>query len=224
MNLFVTGTDTGVGKTYVSSLLLRALRKCQIDAVGMKPIATGGGNDAQLLHAAADGCIPLDAVSLVRLKAPLAPAIAAELEGKPISLGEIFSSYRRLSAMHSIVLVEGAGGWRVPISQGYDIADLAGDLFKISPLQVLVVAPNRLGVINHTLLTIESIRAYGLTCAGFVLNQGRHPSSDTSLHTNAQWITYGSNALFWFEVSTEQRNLPSSEQIFSSEWVFKNSE
>jgi dethiobiotin synthetase len=205
MNLFITGSDTGVGKTYVTSLLLRSLRSCAINAVGMKPIETGEGTDAQCLHATVDGCIPLELVNPIRFKLPVAPAIAAEREGHPISRDLIFFSYERLSALHSCVLVEGAGGWRVPISEGYDVADLARDLSAIAPLQVLVVALDRLGVINHTLLTIESIRAYGLNCAGFVLNKGparRIAESEASTH--AQWITRGSQVPVWFEIQSGQ--------------------
>ncbi len=208
MNFFVTGSDTEVGKTYTTALLLRNLRNRNIDVVGMKPIETGEGTDAQCLHDAMEGCVALQTISPVRLSAALAPATAAEQEGKIICTEKIFASYRQLSAQHALVLVEGAGGWRVPIASGYDMADLAVDLSKIAPLQVIVVALNRLGVINHTLLTLESICARGLVCAGFILNQGTCPVSYPSISSNAQWITHGSDVPFWFEVNTGQTILP----------------
>lgn len=205
MNFFITGTDTGVGKTYVTALLLRSLRNQKIDVVGMKPIETGGNYDAQELHAAMGGCIPIETVNPVCLSHGLAPAVAAEMEGRTISLEEIFVHYRKLSAEHSLVLVEGAGGWRVPIAADYEMADLAVDLSKISPLQVIVVALNRLGVINHVLLTVESVRARGLECAGFILNQG---DPDLSTPLNAHWIV--PHVPLWFEVKTGQTILSQS--------------
>ncbi len=236
MNFFITGTNTGVGKTYVTALLLRNLRNQNIDAVGMKPIETGGNHDAQRLHAAMDGCVPIQVVNPVCLSHALAPAVAAEMEGRTILLEEIFANYRKLSAEHSLVLVEGAGGWRVPIAAddevmlrkkepvvgenglflppellkvrngSYEMADLAVDLAKISPLQVIVVALNRLGVINHALLTVESIRARGLNCAGFILNQGASQIPDPSAPSNPHWIV--PHVPLWFEVKTGQTILP----------------
>jgi len=208
MNFFITGTDTGVGKTYVTALLLRSLRSQKIDVVGMKPIETGGNHDAQELHAAMAGCIPMQNVNPVCLSHGLAPAVAAEMEGRSIPLEEIFARYRKLSLEHSLVLVEGAGGWRVPIAADYEMADLALDLSKISPLQVIVVALNRLGIINHVLLTVESVRARGLECAGFILNQGDCPIPDPSTPLNAHWIV--PHVPLWFEVKTGQTILSQS--------------
>ncbi|PWU09411.1 MAG: dethiobiotin synthase [Verrucomicrobia bacterium] len=203
MNYFITGTDTNVGKTYVTSLLLRSLRSQKVDAVGMKPIETGGRHDAEKLCAAMGGLLSLEEINPVFLEQPLAPAIAAEREGRTISLEQVFESYRKLSDSHSLVFVEGAGGWRVPIAAGYEMADLAGDLTKISPLQVIVVVLNRLGAINHALLTVESILARGLDCAGFVLNQG---TQDFAAASNAHWIAQ--KVPLWFEVASGQEVLP----------------
>lgn len=210
MNFFITGSDTGVGKTYITALLLRSLRNQNKDAVGMKPIETGGNQDAIQLHQAMGGRISLETVNPISLSHALAPAVAAEREGRTISLEKIFANYRQLAGKHSFVLVEGAGGWRVPIAPNYEMADLAVDLSKISPLQVVVVALNRLGVINHTLLTVESICARGLVCAGLLLNQGASVSSDASTTSNAQWLMRSSLVPFLGEVRAGQSTFPES--------------
>jgi dethiobiotin synthetase len=165
-SLFVTGTDTHVGKTFVSQLLLRHWRKQGIDAVGFKPFCCGERSDAELLLAAADHCLDLNSVNPVWLRPPAAPYTAALIENRPLDLDLVRETFRRLCQDHSRILVEGAGGWRVPITHNYSISDLAAEL----GLPVLVVAANRLGALNHTLLTVESILAAGLECAGVVLN------------------------------------------------------
>lgn len=165
MSYFVTGTDTGVGKTRFSCLLIEALRAEGRDAVGYKPVCSGDRDDAVLL-ANASGGLDLDAVNPVWLKAAVAPWVAGMLENRPIDPEVLLEGYRGLAAEHETVIVEGAGGWRVPIAEGYDIADLAADL----KLPVVLVVGNRLGALNHTILTIDSIRSRGLEIAGLVIN------------------------------------------------------
>ncbi len=171
MNLFLTGTDTNVGKTYVAARLIRALRREGIDAVGFKPLCCGGREDAELLHAASDGALTLNDVNPVWLRPPAAPYTAAMIEGRSIDLDLIRDTFTRLRAAHSSLIVEGVGGWLVPITRDYSVRDLARDL----ALPIAVVFANRLGALNHTLLTVESIRATGLTCAGLIQN---HPTAD----------------------------------------------
>jgi dethiobiotin synthetase len=181
MNLFVTGTDTDVGKTWVSAALVRAWRAAGVDAVGLKPIGCGGRDDAELLHAASDGVLTLDEVNPVWLQPPLAPYAAAMVEERFVDLGLVRDIYARLAKRHRAVVVEGAGGWLVPILRDYAVSDLAAEL----SLPVLVVAANRLGVLNHTLLTVESILAKGLRCAGVLLNQVAVPAAfDAAAVTN----------------------------------------
>jgi dethiobiotin synthetase len=165
VSYFVTGTDTGVGKTRFSCLLIEALRAEGRDAVGYKPVCSGDRDDAVLL-ANASGGLDLDAVNPVWLKAAVAPWVAGMLENRPIDPEVLLEGYRGLAAEHETVIVEGAGGWRVPIAEGYDIADLAADL----KLPVVLVVGNRLGALNHTILTIDSIRSRGLEIAGLVIN------------------------------------------------------
>jgi dethiobiotin synthetase len=166
MNYFVTGTDTDCGKTFVTALLVRAARAAGIDAVGAKPFCCGPREDVEILAAAAGGAESLDALNPVWLKTPAAPRACEMLGEKAPDYGAAVSAMRVLAGRHACVLCEGAGGWLVPLRAGYTIADFAVEL----GWPVLVVARNKLGVLNHTLLTVESIRARGLTVAGVILN------------------------------------------------------
>ena len=167
MNLFITGTDTNVGKTYVAARLIRALRQAGVDCVGFKPICCGDREDAVLLCDAADGVLSLNDVNPVWLRTPAAPYTAAMVENRAIDLALIRETFARLRAAHRSVIVEGAGGWLVPIMRDFLIRELAVEF----GFPVAVVFANRLGAINHALLTIESIRASGLTCAGIIQNE-----------------------------------------------------
>lgn len=179
-SLFLTGTDTDVGKTYVGELLVRALRKRGVDCVGMKPICCGDRGDAERLHAAADARISLNDVNPVWLRTPAAPFTASMIENRVVDLALIRETFNRLRAAHESIIVEGAGGWLVPITADYFVSDLAADF----GLPVAVVVSNRLGAINHTLLTVEAIAARGLTCAGIFLNHVAEPGSEIATTTN----------------------------------------
>jgi dethiobiotin synthetase len=178
MNFFVTGTDTGVGKTYVTRLILETLRNEGIDAAGYKPVACGDRDDAATL-AAASGGLPLDEVNPVHLKTPVAPYVAGLLENQTVDPAVLLAGFRRLAAAHAQVIVEGVGGWEVPLAANYRVSDLARDL----GLPVILVAANRLGALNHILLTVDAIRAKGLQCAGIILNQ-LDDELDTAMITN----------------------------------------
>ena len=171
---FVTGTDTGVGKTRISAMLIRALRAKGVDAVGMKPICCGEREDSELLHAASGGAATLNSINPVWLRPPVAPYTASIIEERIIDLALIRETFARLAASHTSVIVEGAGGWLVPITRDYSIADLAADL----ALPVIIVAANRLGAINHTRLTVAAVQASGLRCAGVILNHVHAPAED----------------------------------------------
>jgi dethiobiotin synthetase len=178
MSFFITGTDTGVGKTYVTRLLLETLRAQGCDAVGYKPVACGDRDDAEVL-AKASGGLPPALVNPVFLNTPVAPYIAGMLQNQPISPAELVRGYQRLADEHAVILVEGAGGWEVPITAQYRVSDLAAEL----KLPVILVAANRLGALNHILLTVNAIRARGLGCAGIYLNQ-LGDELDTAMITN----------------------------------------
>jgi dethiobiotin synthetase len=166
--LFITGTDTGVGKTHVTAALLMELRRRGISAAAFKPIACGKGgrHDAEIYAAIMDHEQPLDVINPICLRHPLAPSVAAKLEHKSIDLRKIARTYHHLAANYSVVLVEGAGGLLVPIRKNYFVADLAKSL----KLRVVIVARLGRGTINHTLLTVRQANAHGLKIAGLVLN------------------------------------------------------
>ncbi len=166
--IFITGTDTGVGKTYVTALLLAELRRRGVKAAAFKPIACGAGgrNDARLYRRLMDDEVTVDAINPVFLREPLAPSVAAALENTRIDVRRIVAAYRRLARLYDILLVEGAGGLMVPIKRGYFVADLAKQL----RLTVLIVARLGLGTINHSVLTVNQARACGLKIAGLVLS------------------------------------------------------
>jgi len=174
---FVTGTDTGVGKTLVACALLRALRARGRDPAGMKPIETGVGQagplDALALRAAAGDVDPLDDVCPQRFSLPAAPSVAAAAEGRRVELWAVRRAFERLSARHDCVIAEGAGGLLVPLAERECMADLARDL----GLPLLVVARAALGTVNHTLLTLEAAVARGLSVAGVVISHAGGPLS-----------------------------------------------
>lgn len=168
MNLFVTGTDTGVGKTYVTALLLAALRQRGWPAAAMKPIACGadGRRDAQTYRRLMQCEADLDVLNPIYLRAPLAPWVAARLAGRRLSLERVRAAYRAVANRFHPVLVEGAGGLLVPITPRITVADLARQM----QLPLLIVARLGLGTLNHTLLTVEAAQRRGLTVRGVILN------------------------------------------------------
>lgn len=178
MNFFITGTDTNVGKTYVTKLIIESLRAEGIFAVGLKPISCGDRDDGTILSAAS-GNLPLDEVNPLHFSSAVAPHVAALLENKTIHPTELIASYQTISEKYDPVIVEGAGGWEVPITNNYFVSDLAKDL----NLPVILVAANRLGALNHILLTLAAIEAKGLKCAGIILNQ-LEDEMDTPMITN----------------------------------------
>jgi len=171
---FVTGTDTGVGKTLVSAALLYTLARHHARVVGMKPVAAGlvqqGGDwvaeDALALRAASSVLVPPALDNPVMLPEPLSPHLAAARAGRHVGVAELVASHCELQRHADVVLVEGAGGWRVPLNDSETLADLAVAL----ALPVVLVVGMRLGCLNHALLTAEAIRGDGLTMAGWVAN------------------------------------------------------
>jgi dethiobiotin synthetase len=172
--IFITGTDTGVGKTVIAAGLARALESRGIDVGVMKPAATGCpkrrgrrvSEDVEYLLGACDSKDDRDLVCPYLLRDPLAPEIAAEREGVRIDVRTILRAFRRLSREHEVVIVEGAGGLFVPLKPKYFMLDLAVALD--APL--IVVARPGLGTINHTLLTCEAARGAGIDVAGIIIN------------------------------------------------------
>ncbi|MDX1519590.1 MAG: dethiobiotin synthase [Gammaproteobacteria bacterium] len=170
--LFVTGTDTGTGKTRVAQALLRAYAKRGLRVAGMKPVASGAdflGNelvneDALALQQECSETIPYALINPYVFQPPIAPHIAAQLAGVEICPDRLLSAYQALSGKNDVVIVEGAGGWRVPLGQDLTTADLV----KLFNIQVILVVGLRLGCINHALLTAEVIQHDGVALAGWV--------------------------------------------------------
>lgn len=181
--LFITGTDTGVGKTVFAGALAGALRQRGLDAGVMKPAQTGASRtpsgwlapDARFLALAAGSTDPPELICPQCFAAPLAPWVAADLEGKVVDLDCIGAAYAELRRRHDWLIVEGAGGLAVPLASDYLMCDLARDL----DLPVLVVARGALGTLNHTLLTVSFAQAAGLEVLGVVINV----TGDCSLQT-----------------------------------------
>jgi len=171
---FVTGTDTGVGKTLIACSLLRAFAARGFKAVGMKPVASGavaGGSglvhdDVERLIASGNVAAPRQRVNPYCFAPPIAPHIAAAEAGMTIDLDNVVHCFNALAGPADVVIVEGVGGFRVPLGPGADTAQLAARL----ALPVVLVVAMRLGCLNHALLTAEAIATRGLTLAGWVAN------------------------------------------------------
>lgn len=171
--LFITGTDTGVGKTLVAVAILRALVREGVRAVGMKPVAAGvihGATcnaDVEALVAAGNVDAPRSDVNPYSLPAAIAPHLAAARAGVTVDLERIASAHRRLAMLADVIVVEGAGGVLVPLGERTDMLDIARRL----DLPVLLVVGMRLGCLNHALLSAQAIAARGLVLAGWIANR-----------------------------------------------------
>ena len=196
--LFITGTDTGVGKTHITCLIARQLIATGVETAAYKPVCSGGieknpakshglndveWDDIIRLSEATGGKWSDETICPQRFVAPVAPPVAARMEGRTVDFHLLVDGSRRFSGAE-VLLVEGAGGWLSPLTEAASVADLAQEL----KLPVLIVARAGLGTINHTLLTIESIRARGLPIAGVVLNEVIPAGDDISCDTNGDEI------------------------------------
>jgi dethiobiotin synthetase len=172
---FVTGTDTGIGKTLFSAALLHALADLGIRAVGMKPVAAGAesrdgvwvNEDVAMLAAASGVKAPAELANPYLFREAIAPHLAADHKGVPIEIPRIAAALEALAGLADVVVVEGVGGFRVPLGPNRDTADLAVRL----GLPVILVVGMRLGCLNHALLTAEAITARGLKLVGWVANR-----------------------------------------------------
>lgn len=214
--VLITGTDTGVGKTFVACGLAALLRDFGYRVGVMKPAETGCAerdgelfpDDAVRLKEASGCDVPLEKICPYQLREPLAPSIAAARAGVTIDIDRLMDVYHEISSGHDITLVEGAGGLMVPLLPSYTYADLA----KVLKLPLIVVAANRLGAINHLLLTLEHASCKGLPVLGYVLNQLDSPLS-TAAETNREVLANLSAApclseLPFVEDVETKKNLP----------------
>ncbi len=150
---FITGTDTGVGKTVLTVLLVRFLRERGVNAVALKPVCSGGRDDARALHAALNGALSLDEINPWHFRPPIAPLLAARRERKRVTLAAVFAHVRAMQKRFDVLLIEGAGGLLSPLGENFDSRDLLAAL-RAMPV---VVCPNRLGAVNGVLLTLEAL-------------------------------------------------------------------
>lgn len=191
-SLFVTATDTGVGKTVVAAAIARYLRGRMRKVAVLKPVASGCyraregliSEDSELLAAASDTPYPLDLICPNRYEEPLAPGVAARRAGQPIDWDAVSRAIRWMSQDSDCMIIEGAGGLLVPLDEQHTILDLILAL----DIPVLIVARPFLGTINHTLLTIAALRQAGIEIAGVVIN--RYPAENAGIaeETSAQQI------------------------------------
>jgi dethiobiotin synthetase len=179
--VFITGTDTGVGKTLVTAALVLCLKQRDLSVGVMKPIETGPGgegtegSDAGRLHAAAGMTDPVEAVNPYRFPDPLAPLDAARRAGATIQKRKILAAFRTLAARHTLMLVEGAGGVLAPISKREDMRDLIEGI----GLPVVLVGRTAIGSINHVLLTMEALARRRITILGIILNRTKESAPAT---------------------------------------------
>jgi dethiobiotin synthetase len=175
VGLFVTGTDTGIGKTYVAERLIRGFAAAGWRTVGMKPIAAGTddtadgprNDDALALAQAGNVDVPYELTNPYALPMPVSPHLAARRAGVSVDLDRIRAAYRALAERADVVIVEGAGGWHAPLSDKLSMADLARGL----QIPALLVVGMRLGCLNHALLTAQAIEASGVADCGWIANR-----------------------------------------------------
>ena len=190
-SLLITGTDTGVGKTFVGCGLTAALTARGKTVGVLKPAETGCAmrdgeyypEDAARLAAFARSSLPLDLICPYRFAPPVAPSVAAEMAGITIEPERIVACFQQIVAQHDCTIVEGAGGLLVPLVGRYTFADLVRDL----QVPLLVVVGSKLGALNHTLLTLRCAQAMSLSVAGYIVNHPM-PTADQAIHTNVQTL------------------------------------
>lgn len=189
---FVTGTDTGVGKTVITGALIKAMQARGLKACGMKPIETGCQHIGETLHLS-DGIFlkqisgmdeDLNDITPLRFETPAAPLTASEIEGRELDIGIIKDKFNLLSQKYSFIVVEGLGGILVPIKKDYFVLDLVKEL----QLPLLIVARPSLGTINHTLLTVNYALKEGINVAGIIINFNKPPDGTISEQTSPDII------------------------------------
>ena len=167
--IFVTGTDTEIGKTFIACGFAALLKQAGVEVGVMKPISTGDTRDAEFLRLAAQVDDPMDLINPITLRYPLAPSVSANIEGRHVDLSAVTRAYAILKEKYDYMIVEGVGGIAVPITDD----KLVVHLIKEIGLPILIVADAGLGTINHTMLTVAFARKYDIQILGIVLNRFR---------------------------------------------------
>jgi dethiobiotin synthetase len=194
-SIFITATDTGIGKTFVTAGLARAFREAGVDVGVMKPVATGCrkvdngvvfgtpgliSDDAERIRNAAGSDDELNLINPVRYEEPLAPLVAAQRARSPVDLSDIVSAYEKLRTRHQLLLIEGIGGLMVPIMEEYYVTDL----IKTLECPAIIVTRPNLGTINHTLLTVRQAQHEGIDLLGIIINHHEEFERDVAIETN----------------------------------------
>jgi len=195
--IFIAGTDTNVGKTVVTAALAAYFRSRGIDAGVMKPVESGclsgaEGSDSVYLKRISQSPDDLDLINTYAFEKAVAPGVAAKLEGVEVNFDRIAESYRRLELMHSLVLVEGAGGLLVPLAPGKDVVDL----IEFLDLPVLLVGRAGLGTVNQTLLSLHYLASRGIKVLGWILSKTSR-EADVSCEYNVASIRERTDLPFW---------------------------
>jgi dethiobiotin synthetase len=207
--LFITGSDTGVGKTVLTVLLIKFLRERGVRAAALKPVCSGGRADARALHAAMAGALTLDEINPWHFRASVAPSLAARRENKTVKLSQVLANIRAVQRRFDLLLVEGAGGLFSPLGEDFNSYDLIA-AFRAAPI---IVAPNKLGVVNHILLTLRALPASAGRKAKIILMSS--PKPDAAAKANA-------NLLAEFVEAKRIHTLPWLGRSFPLERALKN--
>ena len=178
--IFVTGTDTSAGKTLLTAFILHHLRQGGIHALAMKPFCSGGRGDIKLLRALQNDELPTEEVNPFYFAEPIAPLVAARMHRRVVRLSDVLERVQKVKTKCERLVIEGSGGLFVPLGEGYTVLDL---IMHLSCL-VVVAARNKLGVINHTLLTIKAMQAAGIKSIAVVLMGCKE--RDTSAQSNVK--------------------------------------
>ena len=209
---FITGTDTGVGKTMLTTLLTRHLRERGVNAAALKPICSGDRADARALCAASDSTLTLDEINPWHFRAPIAPLLAAGRERKQVKLADVLVHVRTMQRRFDVLLVEGAGGLLSPLGGNFDSRDLIAAL-RATPI---IVCPNRLGAVNQVLLTL-AVLPRGASCRPRVVLMS--PSKpDASTNTNAGLLAEFFDARRIFELPWLGRR-PDGGKVLKDSWA-----
>lgn len=179
---FITGTDTGAGKTVLTALAINHLRSRGVKAAALKPICSGGRDDARRLFAAMNGALPLEEINPWHFRAAIAPSLAARAEKKKVKLAQAARFIHRMRKKFDVLLVEGAGGLLSPLGDDFNSRDLIVTLGAVP----VIAAPNRLGMVNHVLLTLEALPKTARAKARVILMPQREP--DVSAKSNASLL------------------------------------
>jgi dethiobiotin synthetase len=182
VTFFITGTDTGVGKTVLTALLAQFLRKRGVNAAALKPICSGSRGDARTLHAAMSGALTLDEINPWYFRAPIAPLLAARRENKRVKLSQVLAHVRAMHKRFDTLLIEGAGGLLSPLGGNFNSRDLIAALHATP----VVVCPNRLGAVNQVLLALEALPKNLRVKTRVVLMSPLKP--DVSANTNGKLL------------------------------------